>query len=55
MLLCREGSKDMLQDREVRADVQVGKTCHRTGEDEGQRSTSIRPSASCIVEKDLGN
>ena len=45
----------MLQDREVRADVQVGKTCHRTGEDEGQRSTSIRPSASCIVEKDLGN
>lgn len=45
----------MLQDREVRPDVQVGKTCHRTGEDEGQRSTSIRPSASCIVEKDLGN
>lgn len=44
----------MLQDREAGVDVQVGKTCHRTGEDEGQHSTSVRPSA-CIVDKALGN
>ena len=55
MLLCREGSKDMLQDREIQADVPMGKTCHRTGEVEGQHSTWNRPSASCLAEKDLGN
>lgn len=45
----------MLQDREIQADVPAGKTCHETGEDEGQHSTWISPSASCILEKDLGN
>lgn len=50
----QRGSKHA-QDREVQADVQVGKTCLGTGEDEGQHSTSVRPSASCIVGKALGN